>query len=84
MRHMEHTTLIALMDRLAAATGRSPRTISRLTAGSGDVYDRLKAGRDITIRRASRIIRSLSDRWPADIDWPPEIPRPTRHHEDTP
>lgn len=73
---MEHSPLVKLFEILASATRRSPRTIARITAGSGDVYDRLLAGRDITTRRESRVIGEISDHWPADLDWPADIPRP--------
>ena len=40
------------------------------------MYSRLKRGRDVTSRRAERIIQWFSDNWPVDLDWPADIPRP--------
>ena len=37
---------------------------------------RLRAGADITSRRAERIIQWLSDHWPAALAWPSDIARP--------
>ena len=40
------------------------------------MYTRLRAGADITTRRAARIAQWLSDHWPTGAEWPPDIPRP--------
>ena len=56
--------------------GRSPHTVGRLASGDGRLYHRLAAGRDITTRRAARVVQWLSDHWPAGAEWPSDIPRP--------
>ena len=58
------------------ATGRAPSTIGRLASGDGRTYARLRAGADITTRRAARIVQWLSNHWPADAEWTSDIPRP--------
>ena len=68
--------LITLCHMMAAHTHRSPATISRLSAGSGEAISRLQRGRDITIRRAAQLMQWFSDNWPSDLEWPPDIPRP--------
>lgn len=73
---MLRTDIIALIDRLAAHTRKSPHTIGRYSAGSGDFYSRLVAGHDLTTRRADRVVQWLSDHWPADLAWPADIPHP--------
>ena len=77
--------LLRMIDLLAAATGRSPSTISRLATGSGDTIRRLRAvdgsGRrvyKITTDRVERASQHLSGLWPADLPWPTDIPRPTK------
>lgn len=67
---------MTLLTLLAATLNRSPRTVARYATGSGDMYDRLRRGCDITTRRAARILQWLSDHWPADLEWPSDIPRP--------
>ena len=62
---------------MAAHLDRSPTTISRLAAGSGDAIPRLQRGHDITYRRHARILQWFSDHWPLDLEWPADIPRPT-------
>ena len=68
--------LIRIMDLYAKATDLSVHSVGRYAGGSGDFYSRLAAGHDITTRRASRVSQWLSDHWPDDVEWPPEIARP--------
>lgn len=69
-------SIVRLVDAFAAATGRRPSAIGRSCGGTGDFYRRLVHGHDITTRRAARVVEWLSDHWPPDADWPPDIPRP--------
>ncbi len=68
--------LIALCKIFARHKQRSLSTISRLATGSGETIARLERGGAITTRRADRAVRYLAERWPADLDWPADIPRP--------
>ncbi len=68
--------LSRLCTIFAKRTRRRLSTVSRLATGSGETIARLKRGRTITIRRAARALRYLSDHWPDDQEWPAEIPRP--------
>ena len=67
--------LIDLIDLKARRSGLSPHSVGRYAGGSGDFYARLVAGHDITTRRAERVAQWLSDHWPADLEWPADIPR---------
>ena len=60
----------------ADAKGLAVSYASRIATGSADTVARIEHGTSLTLRRASRIIQWLSDHWPSDVDWPPEIPRP--------
>ena len=51
-------------------------TVGRIAMGSGQFFKRLKAGR-VTIRRAGAALQWFSDHWPAGLEWPADIPRPT-------
>ena len=74
---MNHVSqIIRLIEIAAEATKRSPHTVGRWVSGDGTTYRRLRDGRDITIRRAMRIMQRLSDLWPGAADWPIDIPRP--------
>ena len=73
---MLHQQVTRLIEIAAQASERSPNTIARYASGNGDFYARLKRGHDLTTRRAAKVIQWLSDHWPADLDWPDDIPRP--------
>lgn len=75
MRFMANS-VVMLIELFARANSRSPRTIARYATGSGDMYDRLIAGCDMTTRRAQRALQWLSDHWPDDLEWPSDVPRP--------
>lgn len=69
-------TILRLIDIMASHSRYSPGTIGRWAAGSGDFTPRLRRGHDVTTRRAERVVQWLSDHWPADAEWPDDIPRP--------
>ena len=73
---MLHSDVILLIETVASMTGRSPNTVGRLAAGSGDFYSRLKDGHDLTTGRAATVVQYLADHWPPDLAWPTSIPRP--------
>ena len=70
------TNIINLITLLSQATKLSPSYIGRLVAGNGDFFSRLLEGHDLTTRRATNVIKKISDHWPADLTWPIEIDRP--------
>ena len=70
--------LVTLIRCYAAARGISVSYASRLLTGSGDTVDRIAGGMSITARRAERILHRASDRWPAGLAWPADVPRPPR------
>ncbi len=70
-QHIAH-----LSEPLAQWSGYSPSTISRFATGSGDIFDRIQNGHDITYLRLQRIFQYFSDNWPDTLPWPKEIDRP--------
>ena len=73
---MWHEIVPRLIEAAASARGVTVNTMSRHCSGSGDLYSRLRAGADITSRRAERILQWFADHWPADLAWPSDVPRP--------
>ena len=69
-------SITRLFRMYAAHRGLALSTVSTYAAAAGDFYARLERGHDLTTRRAARVTQWLSDRWPADLDWPSDIPRP--------
>ena len=68
--------ILRLAQALAEHRGLKLSTISTYIAGSGDTLERLQRGRTMTIRRGEALLQTLSDRWPAGLPWPSDIPRP--------
>lgn len=50
-------------------------TLGTYAADHGEFFKRFAQGR-VTIRRAEAILQWLSNSWPGDLEWPPDIPRP--------
>ncbi|WP_170563070.1 hypothetical protein [Ruegeria atlantica] len=67
--------LLDSIKKYADAKSLSVASVGRYSIGDVNLVDRLKTGR-ITIRRVNRVIQWLSNHWPSDLDWPPDIPRP--------
>lgn len=72
---MYSETLLKLATAYSEARGLSLATVGTYAVNDGSFFKRLAEGR-VTIRRAEEAVRWLSDHWPADLDWSPEIPRP--------
>ena len=66
-----------LITSLAQARGWTVSYASLMASGSGATVARLRAGHDITTRRAARIAQWCSDHWPSGHPWPEGIERPT-------
>ena len=56
--------------------GLSHWAVSYRVARKGDLFRRFELGRSCTIDTYVRIIQWFSNHWPADLPWPPDIPRP--------
>ena len=73
---MNTDSIIRLLEEYARLKAVTPITASTYCAGAGDFYSRLKRGRDVTTRRAARVVQWLSDHWPDGAEWPADSPRP--------
>jgi len=71
-------SILELMQCYADHRGIALSTLGRLAVGSSTVGDRIAAGR-ATINTVRRVTQWLSDHWPADLDWPTDIPRPPQN-----
>ena len=49
----------------------------RLLANHGTFFTRLLSGHTVTEVKAERVARAISRRWPVDLVWPANIPRPS-------
>ncbi|WP_126975544.1 hypothetical protein [Frigidibacter oleivorans] len=77
----QRTTFILLADTLAQHDGVTHFAISMRAFGKGDFFKGLKEGGDCRTATAARLMQWFSDHWPADLDWPRDIPRPQKTKE---
>ena len=73
---MSSTQLLRLARLYAAHRGITLSTAGRLLANHGAFFTRLLSGHTVTEIRAERVARAASHRWPGDLAWPADIPRP--------
>lgn len=66
-----------LADTYAGHLNHSRKTVSLRAAKRGGFIDQLELGANITVKRGNMIIQWFADRWPEDLEWPADIPRPT-------
>ncbi len=73
-------TLVEQLRSVATVFARARRLsearVSTLVFGDGKVLKALSEGSDITTRRLEHGLRWFSRNWPADAEWPVEVPRP--------
>ena len=78
---MNTNAIVQVADVYAAHAGLRRSTVSTYAANDGKLLDRLEAGASCTIRRANQLLSWFSDRWPVDLEWPRDVPRPSKRKE---
>ena len=74
MNHRQ--AVLTLFTLYCGRTGKSAARVSTLIWNHGGRQKRIQEGGDLTTRSYERACQWFSDRWPADLDWPEDIPRP--------
>lgn len=74
---MRSEDIVELAKRYAAHRNLTVGTVSTYAANDGKWIGRLEAGAGCTLRKAANVVQWFSDRWPADLAWPSDIPRPS-------
>lgn len=80
---MHYTALIALVSRYASRIDRKEATISNWIVGHARLFSRLRQGHGCTVETYNRALQWFSDRWPADLEWPADVPRPPQAVSET-
>lgn len=75
---MTREQLITLAGAMATHVGRSEQTLSNHIVGHARLFQRLRANKSCTLETAHTAGTWFSDNWPADLDWPRDIPRPRK------
>lgn len=70
--------LLILAATLADHTGRSEATLSNKAAGNATLFERLRDGKGCNILTAEKVLEWFAANWPADLEWPRDIPRPPK------
>lgn len=79
---MSTDTLILLAQLYTAHTGLKLSTVSSYSSNDGKWLPRLLRGEaGCTVKRLVRTIAWFSANWPADLEWPRDIPRPSKPKE---
>jgi hypothetical protein len=74
---MEFEHLIILADTYGGHEQRSDATIAKRANLHTRFFERLRAGEGVTVRGFNRAMRFFQESWPEDLDWPPQVPRPS-------
>lgn len=72
----EHLTDLA--HALAPHAGLKMSTMGAYSVNDGKFFDRLEQGRSCTVRTFERVMTWFDQNWPADLEWPRHIPRPSK------
>lgn len=73
----QNHALITLADTLAKHQGVTHFAISMRALGKGDFFKKLKDGGDCRTRTANKVLAFFHENWPADLEWPCSIQRPS-------
>tara|TARA_R110002124_G_scaffold122845_8_gene281494 strand:- start:117 stop:416 length:300 start_codon:yes stop_codon:yes gene_type:complete len=73
---IDYQYLTQLADLLARFSGRSEATISQKIVGHARLFSRLNSGSGCNAHTYQNAMNWFSEHWPADLEWPADIPRP--------
>ncbi|MDF3420188.1 hypothetical protein HKX23_17705 [Sulfitobacter sp. KE29] len=59
-------------------SGLSLATVSTYAANDGKFFRRLDEGAGCTLKTAERVVEWFAANWPDDLEWPRDIPRPSK------
>lgn len=75
---MNTDAIVRLAEAYAQHRGLKLSTVSTYAGNDGKWIDGLKAGASCTLRKAAAVTQWFADRWPSDLEWPRDIPRPAK------
>jgi len=75
---MEYDHLLTLCDTLAGHWDRSPVTVAKRAGVHARLFGRLRAGHGCRVDTYRTALAWLGENWPRDLEWPRDIPRPSK------
>ncbi|WP_304616945.1 hypothetical protein [Paracoccus sp. (in: a-proteobacteria)] len=76
---MSIDAVLKLAVLYAGHSGLKLSTVSTYAAGDGKFFGSLQSGvAGCTFRRVGKVTAWFSDNWPSDLEWPRDIPRPSK------
>lgn len=77
-RMMQFSNLVTLIDAYRSTVNLSEATISNKVTGShARLFKRARSNMGCTVKTYNKALQWFSDNWPADLEWPRGIERPT-------
>ncbi|PTE15966.1 hypothetical protein [Pseudogemmobacter blasticus] len=73
---MSTEAIIRIAETFARHLGLTLSTVSTYAANDGKWLSGLKTGSSCTLRKAAVVTCWFSENWPADLEWPRDVPRP--------
>ena len=77
-RAMDTQHIIKLVDLLSAHIDRGDMTIAKRAGVHTRVVLRLRDGKGCTVESFTKLLGWLDQNWPADLEWPEDVQRPSR------
>lgn len=79
---MNKGNLVRLGEAYASHLDLELSTVSTYAANDGKWLAGLKGKASCTLRKADAVMEWFSDHWPAELEWPRDIPRPPKSRKD--
>ncbi len=76
VRMMLREQIIVVADRYAEAAGIGRKRVSTIVLNRGSKLDDIAEGGDLTTGTFEKAMEWFSKNWPAEVDWPADVPRP--------
>lgn len=71
-------TLVRLASHYCQHISRSEATVSEKIAGHARLFSRLRDGKGCNVQTFNNAMAWFAKNWPADLEWPSDVPRPAR------
>lgn len=78
---MMREQIVLVADTYGSAAGVGRKRVSTIVLNRGSKLDDIALGGDLTTGTYERAMQWFSRHWPAEAQWPSDVPRPVFHAE---